>query len=136
GGDAGDDTFDEAGDTGNDTLRGGGGTDTADYRARTSDLVIIMNEVTASGEAGEADHLAADIEHLIGGSGADSLTGNAADNVIEGGPGTAVDALFGLAGDDVLDGGAGTDLLDCGAGDADLDLDPDRDPSSAVGCEL
>ena len=133
-GDAGDDRFDEAADTGDDTLIGGTGIDTADYAARSADLVVVMDGVSPSGEGGEADHLATDIENLIGGSGADSLTGNAADNQLEGGPGTAADMLFGLAGDDVLDGGAGADTLDCGAGDADISLD--ADPSSPLSCEL
>jgi Ca2+-binding RTX toxin-like protein len=132
-GDAGDDRFDEAADTGDDTLVGGTGIDTADYAGRGADLIVVMDGVSPSGEAGEADHLATDIEHLIGGSGADSLTGNAADNQLEGGPGAAVDALFGLAGDDVLDGGGGADTTDCGTGDADIDLDP---TSSSLSCEL
>jgi Ca2+-binding RTX toxin-like protein len=134
-GDAGNDTFDEAADTGADTLVGGAGTDTADYHARTGDLVIILDGTSPGGESGESDHLAADIENLIGGSGADALTGNALDNQLEGGPGAAIDALFGLAGDDVLDGGEGDDALDCGAGDADLTLDRDL-TSSTTSCEL
>ena len=130
---AGDDRFDEAADTGDDTLVGGTGLDTADYTGRTADLTIVMDGASPSGESAEADHVATDVENLIGGSGADSLTGNAADNQLEGGSGPAVDTLFGLAGDDVLDGGGGADVLDCGTGDADLDLDP---TSTSLGCEL
>jgi Ca2+-binding RTX toxin-like protein len=133
-GDAGNDRFDEALDTGDDTLVGGPGFDTADYHARTADLVVVMDGATASGELGETDHLATDIEGLIGGSGADDLTGNAADNQLEGGPGGAVDTLRGLAGDDVLDGGGGADVLDCGTGDADINLDATT--TGAASCEL
>jgi len=100
---------------------------------KRADLSVVMDGASPSGASGEADHLATDIENLIDGSGSDSLTGNAADNQLEGGPGAAADALFGLAGDDVLDGGGGADQLDCGAGDADIDLDSTSTPLS---CEL
>jgi Ca2+-binding RTX toxin-like protein len=133
-GDAGNDTFDEAADTGNDTLTGGAGTDTVDYTARGADLIVVMDGTTACGEPLEADRIATDIENLIGGGGTDQLTGNASDNQLEGGPGTADDTLRGLAGDDLLDGGSGDDVIDCGAGDADINLD--QTSSSEIGCEL
>jgi len=120
------------GGLGDDLISGGAGVDTVDYHARTANLTVVLDGVTASGEPGEADRIATDVENVIGGSGDDSLTGNAADNQLEGGAGT--DALFGLAGDDVLDGGAGLDALDCGAGDADIRLDPTT--SGAISCEL
>ena len=58
----------------------------------------------------------AQIENAIGGSAADTITGNALDNAIEGrggndtlDGGTGNDALTGGMGDDTIDGGAGTD---------------------------
>lgn len=41
------------------------------------------------GEAGENDYVASDIENLTGGSGDDLLSGNAAANLLDGGPGNA-----------------------------------------------
>jgi Ca2+-binding RTX toxin-like protein len=134
-GDAGDDTFDEgASANGADTMTGGAGIDLVDYSARTLPLIVVMDGVTASGESGEADRIATDIENVTGGSAGDALTGNAGDNLLQGGPGTAADTLVGLGGDDVLDGNGGSDLLDCGAGEGDIDLDDTA--SSVVGCEL
>ena len=58
----------------------------------------------------------AQIENAIGGSAADTITGNSLDNAIEGrggndtlDGGTGNDALTGGMGDDTIDGGAGTD---------------------------
>jgi Ca2+-binding RTX toxin-like protein len=136
-GDAGDDIFDEGtAANGNDTIVGGLGIDKVDYSARSADLVVVMDGATASGDTGnaEADTIATDVENLIGGSGADSLTGNALDNQIEGGPGSAIDTIFGLAGDDLIDGGAGADVIDCGTGDADILLDSSA--PTPVSCEL
>lgn len=54
------------------------------------------------------------IENVIGGSGNDSISGNAADNYLQGGAGT--DRLVGGDGGDVLDGGTGADNMRGGAG--------------------
>jgi serralysin len=63
------------------------------------------------------------INNIIAGSGADSITGNAADNVIHGGAGNDAisggignDRLYGDAGNDTLIGDSGNDFLDGGAG--------------------
>lgn len=66
------------------------------------------------------------IENAIGGAGADVITGNQADNRLEGRGGD--DTLDGLAGDDTLIGGAGSDLFvfdfrDLAHRDVDLVLD-------------
>ena len=53
---------------------------------------------------------AALIENAIGGSGGDTMTGNAAANALSGGAGN--DTLKGGAGRDVLDGGTGADYAD------------------------
>ncbi|HWA75379.1 MAG TPA: calcium-binding protein [Polyangiaceae bacterium] len=101
---------------GNDTFNGGAGTDKADYSARTAALTIVMDNTTASGDLGnsEADIINSDVEDLIGGTGADTLTGNTLANHIQGG-----------AGNDTISGGAGgtctadVDVLD---GEADNDV--------------
>ncbi|WP_374311983.1 Ig-like domain-containing protein [Dongia sp.] len=54
-------------------------------------------------------------QHLVGGSGADTLTGGAGDDLLEGGHGN--DVLTGKAGNDMLDGGYGNDSLAGGSGD-------------------
>lgn len=77
------------------------------------------------GEAGEGDDIQEDIENLIGGAGADTLTGNENSNVISGGAGN--DSISGGSGNsvctsdvDVLNGGDGNDtfvmgpVADCG----------------------
>jgi Ca2+-binding RTX toxin-like protein len=138
-GDAGDDVFDEgAAISGNDTITGGIGVDKVDYSARIVALVVKMDGVTASGDTAnsEADVIAIDVENLIGGGAADTLTGNALDNLIEGGPvaSVAIDTIFGLAGDDTIDGGLGADVIDCGTGDADILLDTTA--PTPVSCEL
>jgi Ca2+-binding RTX toxin-like protein len=59
------------------------------------------------------------IEDAVGGSGNDTITGNAADNRLAGGAGR--DRLSGAAGNDTLLGDAGADSLSGGAGDDRLD---------------
>ena len=51
-------------------------------------------------------------ENVIGGDGADSLTGDGKDNTLEGGFGN--DTLVGGSGDDMLIGGSGADMIDGG----------------------
>ena len=56
-----------------------------------------------------------DIEDVIGGSGRDTITGDSADNVIDGGRGT--DSLLGAGGDDIFINSDGSvDTIDGGAG--------------------
>lgn len=106
---AGDDTLVEGADAnnnGNDTFHGGTGTDTVDYSSRTDALAVTMDDHTASGDTGggEADIIDVDVENLYGGSGADTLIGNALDNDIEGNAGN--DVIQGLGGNDTLVGAA------------------------------
>ena len=54
------------------------------------------------------------IENAIGGAGADQITGNDLNNLLDGGSGA--DVLLGGLGDDFLIGGAGNDTIDGGAG--------------------
>lgn len=94
---------------GNDTLAGGPGADTVSF-ADQSQAVTLGLPDAGSGFAviggAEFDSVSA-VEHVTGGSGPDSLVGNAAANELRGGPGD--DMLVGNGGDDLLDGGADAD---------------------------
>jgi Ca2+-binding RTX toxin-like protein len=120
-GDAGDDTFSEGtAANGGDTFNGGDGVDTVDYSLRTAVITATMAGAVANdgdGTATENDNIQEDVENLNSGNQADSLTGNALDNVINGGAGLE-SVISGLAGDDFLDGeGGGATSIDCGDGD-------------------
>ena len=137
----GDDTFDEgSADSDADTMLGGAGIDLVTYAARTIAVTIVMDATSSStgtpgGETGEGDRVGTDVENLIGGDGADDITGNALDNTLEGGD--DVDIIDGLGGDDTIDGNAGDDIIDCGAGDGDILLDSTVDSiDTPVNCEL
>ncbi|MDQ7249752.1 Ig-like domain-containing protein [Dongia sedimenti] len=103
--------------------------DVLDHAAQVGDDVVITldgaNAITlvgvTLGDLGE-DSFAftgeAPDQHLVGGSGADTLTGGAGDDLLEGGYGN--DVLNGKAGNDVLDGGYGNDSLAGGSGDDNL----------------
>ncbi len=123
-GEAGNDTFrGEAGASGSDFYFGGDGVDLMDYSARSRPLIVVMDATwtgtypfgsasgTPSGESGENDLVGADVENLYGGSGNDTLTGNALPNRLEGRGGsdtfietsdTSTDVFVGA-------GGGGTD---------------------------
>jgi Ca2+-binding RTX toxin-like protein len=126
-------TLDGAG--GNDTLAGGAGTgadggdrfndtsgtDTVTYNpstgsARTGALTIDIDGTADDGAGGEGDDLETNIENVIGGSGADTITGSSgSNNDLRGGPGTANDTLNGNGADDTLFGGVGTNTGPDGA---------------------
>ncbi len=100
---------------GSDVLSGGPGNDRADYRARTQDLIVTMNDDKANdGAVGEDDNVESDVENFFSGTGNDSITGNASANVLVGNDGN--DTLIGLAGDDKLLPEKGDDLVDGGDG--------------------
>ena len=182
-GDAGSDTFLESGvddaydsgsiqrGAGGDTLNGGtpttGTLDRADYGQRSADLTITLctdptkpkggstahSQCTDADGASESDSVV-NVQHLLGGSGDDTLSGHAGDETIEGGGGNDIisggdgndrlfgdggdDQLFGDGGDDYLDGVAGTDTLDgdrlTNGADGDVCLVEAAD--SAANCEL
>lgn len=100
------------GRAGADALRGAGavddGLDTASYASSTAGVTA-----TLGGAGPDGDVIAPDIENLIGGSGADLLTGDGRPNRIDGGPGD--DTLRGGLGSDTLVGGGGSDTLDYSA---------------------
>ena len=87
-GDDGDDTL-EGGAAG-DVHNGGAGFDTADYSARTEPVTADLDGAADDGETAEADNVRPDIEQLLGGAGDDTLTGNNAANVLDGGVGNDV----------------------------------------------
>ncbi|WP_373991480.1 beta strand repeat-containing protein [Duganella sp. BuS-21] len=111
----GDDTLN--GGAGNDSMTGGGDDDTYVVDAAGDVVTELADEghdtvLTAFG----AVTLAANVEDLkYTGSLAFTGTGNAGDNLIEGGIGA--DTLIGNGGDDTLKGGAGNDSLLGGEGD-------------------
>ena len=116
-GNNGDDLLD--GGLGADRFFGGAGNDTADYSARTQNLVIGLGVQSDDGAAGEGDNVNLDIENAIGGSGDDLINGRDGANVLDGGGGN--DTVNGMGGDDLLRGGGGNDLLQGGAGDDTID---------------
>lgn len=112
----GDDLFDECvtPGTGADDIFGENGRDTVDYSGRSGNLTVTLDAGTDDdGESGEMDDIVS-VEDVLGGSGADTLTGNASDNHLSGGGDN--DTLSGGLGNDVLEGGAGADAQDGGDG--------------------
>lgn len=93
----GDDTL--SGGGGNDRMYGGAGSDTVDYSENTSAVRLSLATQTASfpGKTWAPESFNS-IENATTGSGNDTLNGNAADNVLDGGLG--VDRLNGGAGSD------------------------------------
>jgi Ca2+-binding RTX toxin-like protein len=103
------------------------GTNTLDFADRSATVTVDLSNLALAvtvGVAGEKDVVtASSITYLRGGSGADTLTGDASNNIIWGGGGidTIVggagnDALYGEAGNDIIDGGLGDDFISGGAG--------------------
>ncbi len=93
-------------------MLGGTGDDTVTYADRTAPVTVSLNSLDGDGEAGESDNVYDDVENLEGGSGADTLIGQAAlpvSNNFDGNGGG--DTLDGGAGDDSADGGAGDDIV-------------------------
>ena len=76
----------------------------------TTDMIKVMDESMEEDE----EKLVSTIEHVTGGAGEDTLTGDARANTLKGGGG--VDTLNGVAGNDMLMGGEGADTLNGGAG--------------------
>jgi serralysin len=119
------------------TVWDGGGVDTYDFSRYATNLTVDLNpgawstsssaqlarlhyngSQVADGNIANALLYKGDLRSLIenakGGAGADSITGNQADNALWGNGGN--DQLSGNNGNDVLIGGAGGDRLDGGAG--------------------
>ena len=92
-----------------------GTSDTADFSA-LSDTVVLSLE-TGTGTLDGEDIAVGNIEHIKGGSVADTLKGDSGDNTLIGLSGN--DQLFGGDGVDILRGGADNDILEGGAGTGD-----------------
>ena len=95
---AGNDTL--CGGLGRDRLDGGAGLDLAYYSERTTGISVTLKGGSAASVlvGGVAEDTLLNVEGLIGGSGADTLTGDALDNL-----------FLGNLGADRIDGGAGFD---------------------------
>ncbi|MGE0702086.1 MAG: calcium-binding protein, partial [Hyphomicrobiaceae bacterium] len=94
--------------------------DTADYSAHTQALTISLDQTAgvAEGPSAGTDSLFG-IEHAIGGSAADTMFGDALDNLLAGSQGN--DTIRGADGADTIDGGADNDLIYGGPGADDID---------------
>ena len=103
------------GNAGLDTIDGGSGSDTVDYSDEdkvTIDLSDLASEPGPDGsisDPGGVTPRLKNVENVIAGDSADSLTGDKGANTLTGG-----------AGNDTLDGGDGNDTLVAGAGADDL----------------
>jgi Ca2+-binding RTX toxin-like protein len=98
---------------GTDDVHGGDGYDRAFYDFRTADQAITLDDLANDGTAGEQDDIHKDIEQVNTGSGADTITGSSANNLLDGGAGP--DTLNGAGGTDTLNGGDGNDTIVGGA---------------------
>jgi len=125
---------------GPDDLAGGEGADTVLYDERSAPVIVTLDGAGNDGGAGEGDNVRPDVEAVVGGSGADALTGDADANVFDGGAGN--DLLLGEGGADVLRAGPGddrilardgvADAVDCGPGTDEAITDP---ADTVTGCE-
>jgi Ca2+-binding RTX toxin-like protein len=104
-----------AGGGGNDSLIGGNGIDTANFSKVTQGISLNLTLGTAQGEGSD---VLVGMENAIGGSGNDTLTGDAKANRLDGGVGN--DLLSGGIGNDTINGGDGDDSLAGGGGNDSL----------------
>ncbi|CAN7520113.1 hypothetical protein LJR219_003650 [Phenylobacterium sp. LjRoot219] len=100
------------GGAGDDRLDGGAGFDTADFSG--SAAITVDLGVTTAQTTGQGLDTLLNIEHVIGGTAGDRLTGDANGNWLAGGGGG--DTLSGAGGDDLIELGSGANSLDGGAG--------------------
>ena len=112
------------GDTLANILDGGAGNDTVDYSGRSSSVLVTLNGGTDARVTvgGILEDTLRNVENIIGGSGSDTINGDALANRLVGG-----------AGGDILKGGLGADFLDGGIGSDTADF---SDKSSAVAVTL
>ncbi|MGL4490154.1 MAG: beta strand repeat-containing protein [Rhizobiaceae bacterium] len=103
------------GGAGADQHTGGDGLDFARYDdANHGNLIIRLDAANLNTGAAAGDTYAADIEGLVGGTGNDTVVGNASANYLYGSGGD--DYIFGQGGADSLVGGSGTNQLYGGVG--------------------
>ena len=116
GGVDGDDVLDGGG--GPDVLIGGLGRDTASYASRITPVVVTIGDGANDGAAGEGDDVRTGVERLVGGTAADTLTGDDGSNDLAGGEGA--DVLVPGGGADSAAGGTGDDRIEARDGAADV----------------
>ena len=121
---AGNDTI--YGGLGNDTMNGGGGVNGVYYDNAFAGVTVDLNSTKAQNTLGAGIDTISNFSILLGSDFADTLTGNALDNVINGQGGSDVisgsggaDILLGEDGNDTITGGAGADIL-IGGNNADF----------------
>ncbi|MDX2156108.1 MAG: M10 family metallopeptidase C-terminal domain-containing protein [Hyphomicrobiaceae bacterium] len=111
------------------TIWDGGGTDTLDTSGFSCTQTLDLGDGTYSHIGGFNGNIAiafgATIENAVGGSGADTVHGNAANNHLSGGAGT--DSFFGNDGSDTIDGGQGADTMRGGIGNDTYFIDDAAD---------
>jgi len=118
-----------------------GGNDTFDFSGYSSRQTIDLRQGFFSDVGGYAGNVAvakgADIENAIGGTGADSITGNALNNNIQGGSGSDTvlagagnDTLFETSGSNMLRGEDGNDSISGGSGFDDINGNKGEDTAS------
>jgi Ca2+-binding RTX toxin-like protein len=127
------------GGSGNDSFRGtsgvqkfdgGAGIDTVDYgdHLATQPVVVTLTDGDAvssgNGMTGENDQLV-HLENVTGSVGNDTITGNAAANVLNGAAGN--DKVYGGGGNDTLNGDVGSDILHGDDGDDTFTWEPGAD---------
>lgn len=116
-------------DEGDDDIDGKGGSDLIFFLGATGPVVADLGLGQATGMALTYDEID-NVEHMVGGSYADNLTGNDARNFINGSGG--VDWVKGVEGDDYLAGGEKNDILEGGDGNRDLvDFFQSKNPVNA-----
>lgn len=116
------------GGAGADIMDGGAGIDTLSYDGSTTAIKVALGEAGIQATSTDTVTTADDyndkftnFENVIGGTKADTITGNSLDNVLSGGAGA--DTISGGAGNDTIMGGAGADIMDGGAGIDTLSYD-------------
>jgi len=113
------------GGSGSDVLDGGAGIDTATFAPAASGVFYgLLAQGSAFDTVGAGTDTLTNFENLIGSAFNDTLGGDTAANVLDGGDGDDIsygwfgnDTLLGGAGSDTLDGGGGSDSMVGGAGD-------------------
>ncbi|TAF12533.1 MAG: calcium-binding protein, partial [Alphaproteobacteria bacterium] len=94
---------------GNDTYNGGTGIDTIKYTSAKSGITVNLSaskdqakSTLSADKAGIGVDQLSGIENIIAGKYDDLLTGNSADNLIDGGSGTSIDKIDGSSGTDTV----------------------------------
>lgn len=107
---------------GKDEVHGEGGEDTVDYSGRTAGVTVdLATDQPVNGAVGEQDKITS-VEHILGGGGADKLSGNDQANEILGGKGA--DTIAGRGGQDTIEARDSVkDTITCGSGSDTVNAD-------------